>query len=168
MINVEDIIGEVLKPLRQSNDIGLYHYGNEYELKEVMNAKDYQAKYPFVWLVLPFESNPTENLDRKELRARVKLILSTSTELSWLNTKRNIETYKKILNPLYDNVIDAFTKSYNITIVEDEVNVKKLHNYYKSDLGTRSNPQKKTVNDYWDVILMEFDGIFKPIQECNL
>lgn len=163
MINVEEIIGEVLKPLRTADIIGLYHFGNEYELKEVFDIKKYNVKQPYVWLVMPLEGNSTNDIDKKELRTKVKLILACNTHKEWLNPKRNIETYEKILNPLYDNIVKTFTKSIYITVIDDNINVKKLHNYYKTDLGTRSNPQKNTVNAYWDVIVMDFEAIFKPI-----
>lgn len=163
MINPEDIIGEVLQPLRDNSTIGFYHYGNEDELKVLFDSQSYQTKYPFVWLKLPLEGNPVENTRKDELDTRLRLILATNTQKEWLNDKRNLETYGKVLNPLYDKVKETLTKSTNVLIKTDQITVKKLHNYYKTDLGTRENPQKRTVNAYWDVIVMEFDTVLKPL-----
>ena len=168
MINVETIIGQVLKPLKDEGKYGFYHFGNEYELKEVFASQKYNTKYPMIWLVLPLEGSPRENLLSKRLDCRIKLILATSTNKSWLNDKRNIETYKKVLNPLYDDVVNTLQENINVIIKDNEINVRKLHNYYEREQGTRPNPPKRQVNDYWDVILMEFDSIVKQPQQCEL
>lgn len=168
MINVETILAHVLKPLKEEGKFGFYHFGNEYELKEVFASQKYNTKYPMIWLVLPLEGNPTEQVLSKRLDCTIKLILATSTNKSWLNDKRNIETYEKVLNPLYDDVLRTLQSNINVTIKDNEVKVRKLHNYYERSQGTRINPAKRQVNDYWDVILMEFDAIIKQPFPCEL
>lgn len=168
MINVETIIGNILKPLRDDGTIGFYHFGNEYELKEVFESKKYNPKYPFVWLVMPFQGNSRENLNAKQIDTRVRLLLATGSKLEWLNDKRNIETYEKVLNPLYDSIIKTFTKNLQIIIKNNEVDVKKLHNYFDRDQGTRSNPSKRNILDYCDIIQVEFDAIIKSQGDCNV
>lgn len=168
MINVEDIIGNILQPLRTSDDIGFYHYGNQYELKEVFSSKHYNAKYPFVWLVMPFTGNPTESLDKKQVTLNIRLLLVTGSKLEWLNDKRNIETFGKVLNPLYDKIVKEFTQNLQIQIINNEINVKKLHNYFDEGQGTRSNPSKRNVLDYCDVIQMEFNAIISKRSDCDV
>ena len=81
----------------------------------------------------------------------------------WFNDNRNKETYAKVLNPLYDKVLEAVNGFKYIDITSRELTVQKLHNYHRTDLGTRSNPQKRTALDYWDVIILEFDARIKRI-----
>jgi len=167
LINVESILAHVLKPLKEDGKFGFYHFGNEYELKEVFSSQKYNTKYPMIWLVLPLDGSPKEQILSKRLDCRIKLILATSTNKSWLNDKRNIETYEKVLNPLYDDVVKTLQSNINVIIKENEINVRKLHNYYEREQGTRQKPPKRQVNDYWDVILMEFDAIIKQPDPCE-
>lgn len=165
MISPENVIKEVIQPLKDEGKFGFYHYGNEYELKRLFNNQKYQTKYPFIWLVLPLDGNPSDDIQKNLLDCRIKLILATNTNKSWLNDKRNIETYDKVLNPLYDDLISTFTKSLQVVIKDNEVNVLKVPNYHQEEDGTRSNPAKHKVNYYWDVLKVEFDAILR--NNCN-
>jgi hypothetical protein len=168
MINEEEILQNILQPLIDNGTIGLYGFGNENELKETMDINKNKNIYPVCWLVMPFDGNPVQSLTKNQIDVRIKLILGTSSRIEWLNPKRNIETYGKVLNPLYDEIIKTFTKNLQIIIKDNEVNVKKLHNYHSQEQGTRSNPPKRRVYDYWDVILLEFDAIITTRRDCNV
>ena len=169
MINADVIIGAILKPLIENGTIGLYHYGNKHEFKEVCASEKYQTQYPVVWLEMPFSGSPKEMILQKSLDCRIKLILGTSTQKEWLNPQRNIETYEKVLNPLYDAIVSTFQSSQYIIIKRNEINTNKFPNFWGEEQGTRLNPPKRLINDYWDVITMEFEAIisypyclFKP------
>ena len=159
MINAETIIGTLLKPLIDDGTIGLYHYGNKHELKEVCNSENYQQNYPIVWLEMPFMGSSKDMVLKNTLECRLRLILGTSTRKEWLNPQRNIETYDKVLNPLYDSIVTTFQTSQYIIIKNNEINVNKFPNFWEESQGTRLNPAKRIVNDYWDVIVMEFDCV---------
>lgn len=111
MINEEEILQNILQPLIDNGTIGLYGFGNENELKETMDINKNKNIYPVCWLVMPFDGNPVQSLTKNQIDVRIKLILGTSSRIEWLNPKRNIETYGKVLNPLYDEIIKTFTKN---------------------------------------------------------
>jgi hypothetical protein len=161
MIEAELVLGTGLNPLIVSSDIGLYHYGSENELVKVFSAN--AVKYPIVWLVMPIEGANTESLYKKELNTTLRVILATSSQKEWFNDRRNEETYKKVLVPLSDKVVKAINDFKFIDITSREVKIQKLHNYHRTDLGTRNDPQKRTALDYWDVIILEFDARIKKI-----
>ena len=166
MIEAEKIIKRVFKPLIEDKTIGFYHYGNEYELKRVFALQNYRNKYPFAWLEMPFPNGSSENNLSKRLTQSVRLLLATSSKKEWLNDKRNVETYDKVLVPLYDSIKDVLQKSTNVVVVDNVFkNPIKIPNFHTVNLGTRKEPQKRIVNAYWDVLTMEFDGIFKDFCE---
>jgi len=162
VIEVEKVISLIIDPLLEDGTIGFYHYGNEYELKRVFALQNYRNRYPFVWLEMPVAQGSFENNLSDRLNQSVKLILATSSKKEWLNDRRNRETYDKVLVPLYNALKKVFQKSTLLT-VEDNLyrNPIKIPNYHTVDLGTRIDPQKRQVNAYWDVLTMEFNGIFK-------
>ena len=162
MIEAELILEEALQPLVAANDIGLYHYGSEDELIKVFSVTN-AVKYPIVWLQMPLIGANTQSIYKKELNTTLRLILATSSKKEWFNDNRNKETYAKVLNPLYNKVLEAVNGFKYIDITSRELTVQKLHNYHRTDLGTRSNPQKRTALDYWDVIILEFDARIKEI-----
>ncbi len=153
MIHPEVLIGDLLSPL---NKVTFYHYGNEDELKKVMSIK--RELYPMVWYVMPYQKG-SQKTDTKVWKGNVKLLLATNNKAQPTNDVRNNTTFKDTLNPLYDDVINAFVKNPNFTIVDNKVDDIKLFNYYKKDVGSRDKPQKRIVNDIWDVIVLEFNLI---------
>lgn len=161
MIEEELILEEGLKPLVNTSDIGLYHYGSEMELIKVFSAN--AVKYPIVWLVMPIEGANLESIYKKEKNTTLRLILATSSQKEWFNDKRNEETYKKVLVPLCNKVVKTINEFRFIDVSSSEFKIQKLHNYHRTDLGSRNDPQKRTALDYWDVIILEFDARIKKI-----
>ena len=166
-IDCELVIKEAIQPLLNSGDVSLYHYGNEYELKDFLKAKSQERnKYPLVWTELPITGNGTYNMLNQHYRASVNMFIAAPTIVQAFNDIRNDKTYDQLLTPTLLKLLDAFQKTTLIQVIDNEVTTKKLHNYYKVDLGTREKPQKKTVGAYWDVITLNFSGIFKN-KNCN-
>lgn len=161
--NPELVIKHILKDVPKSQ-IGFYHYGNEYELKRVMEADNFG--YPLVWYQLPQPSMNELNLLNSYAEGSHQMFIATRTKKEYFNDTRNAETFEKVLNPTFDLLMELFTKSVNLQIVDSKIKLDKLPNYYKKDLGTRETPQKRTVDDYWDVIRFSFEAIIKPIK-CN-
>ena len=161
MIEAELVLKQGLQPLIDSSDIGLYHYGTESELIKVFSAN--AAKYPIVWLVMPIEGDNLENFYKKQLTTRLNLFMATSSKKEWFNDQRNEETYKKVLVPLCYKVIQAINEFKFIDITSRELKIQKLHNYHRTDIGSREKPQKRTALDYWDVIILEFDARIKKV-----
>lgn len=82
------------------------HYGDQYELNKwvgIQNASNRQ-KYPLVYYVLG--SNKTELNGKVRTKARIILLLSNKYES--LNDQRNLDSYKKILNPLFEIIKEEF------------------------------------------------------------
>jgi hypothetical protein len=167
MINVKAVIGNVLKPLIDDGTIGLYHYGNETELKRVYTVKGFNVNYPIVWLVMPF-SRSQHQQNAKQWQGRLRLLLITSSTKDWLNDRRDITTFENTLRPLYDSITNLFEKNLQIIVSNNYYDAVELPNYYKEEQGTRTNPAKNNILDYKDVIQLEFDCLIRQRPDCNV
>jgi len=94
----------------------------------------------------------------------MELLLAVQTNSSMTNEQRIKETYGKVLNPLFDYVVNAFRLSCNIN-KKDEIQAVKFPHY--SD--EKSTGDINAGNFRWDAIKLTFDltitnNCFKPIK----
>lgn len=81
--------------------------------------------YPLIWLLYPYE----ETHNRTNLSIdKTTLILAVPTNKSMQTKQRIDETYKKVLFPLYDNMVFALGQA-NIVNIAHEFKVVKYPNY---------------------------------------
>lgn len=162
MINVKAILKNILIDLIEDKTIGLYHYGNENELKRVFASKNFNQKYPIVWLVMPFGSSK-ESLNQRQWNGRLRLLLVTSSKKEWLNDRRDIETFEKVLRPLYDAITRVFEKDLQIIVEDNAYDVLELPNYYQAETS-----EKNHILDYKDVIRLDFNALITDRGDCDV
>lgn len=150
------LLGNLIK-LRLSADVGKYHYGNENEIKALMDlcSKNNEKIYPLIWCELPFKNTKTFT-HGQDMEVSLNVFLATTSRKEWLNDKRQKETYDKVLKPLADKFSQMLVNSKTFDVNQREFNPNWLPNFHRVDIGTRQSPQKNTVLDYWDVLTLQF------------
>lgn len=137
------------------NDIGLFGWGNEYELKRQMQVKP--DSYPILWYVVPNgDNNQIKNGNWME--TNVNLFLATNTRKDWLNPQREVETFDAYLTPVMEKIVKMFYESKNTSNLSDSWTINQLPGYYRGD-------GEGELNAYWDVLTLSFNArIFN--KEC--
>jgi len=118
------------------------------------------SPYPLIWLLYPYE----ETHNRTNLSVdKVTLVLAVPTNQSMQNKQRLNETYKKVLFPLFDNLVYCLEHA-NIVNIAREFKVVKYPNY--SD--EQSSSEESAGTFVWDALKVNFqitirDTCLKPI-----
>ena len=126
-----------------------FGYGDGKELNVFLKQKEKgDSPYPLVWLLYPYAELQT---NRNMSVGNVSLILAVNTNTSMQNKERIDETYKKLLIPLYNNIVHLFRRS-NIVNTDSEYNVVK-HPNYSDDTSTGEG---HFANGVWDAMKVTF------------
>lgn len=169
MIVIEDKLTQIfsyIPKMRHISGDGLFDVTFSYGDKKALNAflknvKNGASPYPLIWLLYPYKE---KHLTNKVNVEKMELILAVQTNSSMTSEQRIKETYSKVLNPLFDYVINAFRLSSNVNNSE-EVEVIKFPNY--SD--DQSTGDTSAGSFKWDAIKLTLDititnKCFKPIK----
>ena len=159
MIIVEERLKELFATLPDSVYQGSsypvsFDFGSHKDLLRFMNSERKfkgGVQYPLIWLETPIERVNFRNND-VELSG-LTLVLATLSNSEQSNSQRLETTFKPTLNPLYDNVIKALSKS-GFTQIVNNSNVTQT-NYY--NYGVDENENQTT--DIWDAIKIDLDLI---------
>jgi len=158
---------EILKELinTEIESVKGFGFGNVGELKKYMDLKGGNI-YPLIWVELPYQSDESK-IDLSYREVPVRMFFATTTRIEWLNDKREIETYSKVLRPLYDSFLEVAKKAKQFEFVGREVNAIEQHNWHTSQFEVFEKGNK--VNAYWDVISLSFTGRFNNNckNKCN-
>lgn len=133
LIVVEDRFKEILDCLpTYTTDGGItnfkpvFKYGDDKELNAFLKlSENATSPYPLIWLVYPYREHHMKTRVRLDL---VSLIIAVNAKTNMLNEQRMEETYKKILIPVCDDVIELFTRA-NIMNFPREFDLTKFPNY---------------------------------------
>ena len=150
MIVVEDILTDIFNQLPTVlNEKVNFSWGNDNILNLYLSQFTSSKKYPLIWLV---EDEEEHSLANERLERKTRLILATKSNYP-TNTNPIIwqNDFKNILNPLYENVIAALSKSGVTFILNEKVTLEKRSNY--SEDGNKSC---KTI-DNWNVIYLKLN-----------
>lgn len=167
MIVIEDRFEEMfdILPLMSNanssttNDFKVsFGVGDDKELMSYLIANKNKNVYPLIWLIQPYIEKHSKS--KVEL-SNIQFILAVETNIQMLNKERLDSTFKNVLIPLYDNVIQLFTKS-NIFNFDEYHDVLKKPNYYNEKLpgvreSLKSTEQNKTITP-WDAIRITVSG----------
>jgi len=168
IIVFEDKLEEIFSylPRMKYTDANLLDYkvvfgsGDKKALNVFLKTKHKgESPYPLVWLLYPYEE--THNKTNLSID-KVTLILAVPTNKSMQNKQRLDETYKKVLFPLYDNMVFALGQA-NIVNIAHEFKVVKYPNYSDEPLDDES-----AGIFIWDALKVNFqitiqDTCLKPI-----
>lgn len=138
-------------------EVKAFHYGNLSELKNWMNAKAKENIYPLAWMEFPLQ-NDESRLDNSFRTDTLRMFFATSTRKEWLNDKRKIETFDKVLVPVYDNFLKQANLQTKFSFVGRDIEVYEQPNWHTSNFETFE--QGHEVNAYWDVISLRFTARF--------
>lgn len=127
-----------------------FDYGDNKDLLSFLKlkGKEREDPYPLIWLEYPFMET---HYDNKMEAKGISLILAVKTNTSMTNRQRLKETYRNVINPLFDNVRHSL-KMGNIVNVSGIYQGKKFPNYSSSQL----DEEHKTVA-IWDAFKITFD-----------
>jgi len=150
---------QILKDLFVSDieAVKAFHYGSIAELKKYMDIKAKENIYPLGWVELPLQRSQ-DKIDGSYRELPINMFIATTTRKDWLNHKREIETFGKVLRPIYDEFKKQAVLSKHFEFVGREIEPNELHNFHTSDFSTFE--QSNEVNAYWDVISISFTGRF--------
>lgn len=90
-----------------------FHYGSQIELNNwiALNNSNNLENFPLIWYV---QDKYTDFQGKKKTFSR--LILFMSTEPFWMNDTRTMETYTKVLEPLYDKVVNRLLEHPHVRV----------------------------------------------------
>lgn len=149
-IVVEDKLRAIFDYLPQIKGFKpVFKAGDEKELLAFFKQSQQVTSYPLIWLVMPYSEDHV-NRRRVELMD-ISFILAVQTNSEMLNAERLDRTFKPILYPLLDNVLDVLTIA-STTEYDGKFKVTKYANY--SDEQTE---QAGVEPDLWDAIKLNLD-----------
>lgn len=133
---VPEIIGEVMQKLRAEYDPvnGLapyYMHGHPLEIVNILSQKTSHEtlkfqKYPLIALFQDFDE-PIEGDGRD---VSLNIVICTETKPGFEASERYNETFKPILNPLFDLFIKHLRRSYYLNILPDAISYTKTDRVY--------------------------------------
>ena len=152
MIIVEDRFKEMFDYLPElENDDAEYEVvfkvGDKYEMDAFLKVESLKSPYPLIWLLYPFiEKQKEKSVDLEN----VSIVLAVDTSSEMLSEQRLDETYKKVLIPLYENIVKLFRLSNTIS-ANGEYDVTKFMNY-----SDESGDNESKVAELWDAMKVTF------------
>lgn len=129
--------------------------GDEIELNVWLKDRESSNTYPLIWLLYPYVEGHSKT--KIELD-KIDFILAVDTNSSMQNKERIVETYTKVLMPLYWNMRYAL-KVANVINTASEYSVVKHPNYSKS----ASKEESGTIA-IWDALKVTTN--FSVIDTC--
>lgn len=127
-----------------------YTEGDLFELNKKLLMS--QTKYPIIWLQTGYTVG--ENTMSKRITLNnCKFFLITKGDQHDLYKKRYETNYQNMLFPLYEKFKDVIKRTKGISITDEMINFVELP--MNDVTGMELTPQKATVPDIWDAIMIE-------------
>lgn len=153
-IIVEDRLEELFDYLPEQvvNSVSykpVFKVGDEEDLLAFFKQSKGKTNYPLVWLQMPY-------LEEHKNRTKVELtglsfILAVETNAAMLNDERMTKTFKPLLYPLLNNILDVFRVG-NIITYDGDFTITKFSNF-----SDEEEIEKGEFVDIWDVIKLTID-----------
>lgn len=128
-----------------------FGWGKKEELNKYVLKTDAEVLYPLIWL-LPTKDDYNRAAELVEKRL-ILIIATRETNIEYYNTTRLEYSFKTVLNPLSEYVIQALENS-SITRVIDSTGIEIFKEPNYSDSGENATIDK------WDAIRLELDVEF--------
>lgn len=129
----------------------IFGYGDGKQLNFFLKERSSFVNYPLIWLLYPYKENHFKKYVDLE---NVSLILAVESTSGISNKERINETFTKILSPLFNNVVELFTKS-NIISVTEPYQAIKYANY--GEINALRTKEESLSVDIWDAIKVTFN-----------
>lgn len=153
MIVIEDKLEAIVNQIPVIDVSGVevssyFGYGSEEELNRYIKNSE-SNNYPLVWLL---QNSETQDLTQKLATKNVSIIVATLEERLELSFKQRYgASFKYILNPLVNYVLQGLRNSSVSRLVSNEVTITKFPNYTQ---------EEGTVIDKWDAIRIDAEVEF--------
>lgn len=144
----EEIVANVrAKYDTQNNEKPYYMHGHPVEIASILSQKDNSRlfkykKYPVICLMQDFD----ENNDGLKITASLNIVIFTSTKKTYEAGERYNDTFKNVLYPIYDLLIEQIKRSKYIDILPDNLTWRKTDRLFWGRNNT------VVVNDFIDAI----------------
>lgn len=152
MIITEDVLESIfsqIDPILINPDIPArvpnFGWGDKRELNRFLSNND-DKSYPLIWL-LPTNDNHIVNANR--VQKQLALVIATRQHGLVKTTKERYDkSFKFVLNPIANYVVEGLNQSRVSRIIEEEWSIGKFANY--SD-----NEKESKIIDMWDAIRID-------------
>lgn len=162
IIPTERIIGG---SAHKSNPDVQYHYGDQFELLNYLKTgksysqtnsikkagKEKWKQYPLIWFVQPVKTFSTVDKDIFLVRNARLIIALNNPNISWLNSKREKESFSK-LEPIAENLLNYFGRSQYVRF-ENQKNP--IYSFEKAPNYSTTEGKSNEALDIWDAIVIE-------------
>ena len=144
-IVIEDRLREIFAFLPEIRDYKpVFKAGDHKELLAFFQESQGKTNYPLIWLDMPYEES---HINRKRVEINdLNLILAVETNSEMRYSERLETTFAKVLMPLLDSVLDAFTVG-NTLSYDSDFKIVKFGNYSEQAEGAEG-----AFVDIWDAI----------------
>jgi len=148
MIIVEERLKELFDTLPPVESGGSdyqvrFGFGSESDLGQFLkslNERQGETKYPLIWLITPVQVEGKED----RVTFPLNLIVATDSNNSDTNLVRLEKTVKKVLTPVYENMLKALHRSGFTRILNEDQNKRGLYFNYS-----------ERISDIWDALKFE-------------
>ncbi len=143
MIGIVEIIGEVVKEMEKDLTITYpsgevvhgpclkYIFGNAQYVKDKLDEysqSDDEVKFPLVVLFCPVKES--RNSSGYRSKASLNLVLACSSDREWSNEQRLEYSFKNILRPIYDRLLEVLNDTDGRFLINYDGNIP--HDYQEN------------------------------------
>jgi hypothetical protein len=160
MNSVPTIIKNVVDAVRDngsySGDAPYYHFGHHTYISNILKdkAKAGQDSFPLVALILDITQNMYPSNLSLETTMSFNIVLANATNPEWTPEERELNNFKGVLYPLYEDLLNEMFKSHYFNISSNQIpHVRTDMYFYNTEEG-----QNKW-NRYVDAIELSFSDL---------
>jgi len=143
-------------------------FDDQYALDKFIAAYDEHGleKFPLVFCV----TGNVEPKGRTKTQSKRQIVIMAKTRPEWLSKDRNANTYTKVIEPIYNQLIPIINKSSNLKVIGDRKVPKNFidrTNYGASQgkIGQKVS-KESVVTEYIDARIVELTLEYNP-NKCN-
>lgn len=145
MIIVEERLDEVFTQLPEIDGFKpVYDWGDKFNLIKTLTLYSNNSESPYP-LIYQTSKGSTQNLNTQMATTDLVLVLACrNTDVSLVNRNRWAMSYKNVLYPLYDNIVECLRQA-GIFLYDQNIRVDEYPNYSENE------NENKTI-DIWDAL----------------
>lgn len=135
------------------------NHGDQDALDKFIAECDKQRakKFPLIFYV----TNKVQDL-RTRRTSRTNIVIMTNTNPDWLSKARTLNTFEKVIEPIYKKLIPIIEKDFQI--VDNNIELEDKANYGMVDGGIAKTKSKQSViTDYIDARIINLTLLY---QDC--
>ena len=149
-----------------------YEYGHAKEIANKLDLKnqnqiDKFGKFPLIWLMTDLKESSGDNYNYLYTISNQKVFIVTNTNPVYTSQERTTNSFKPILQPLYDELVHAILYYRIISTPTNQISKDKYDRYAWGSQSVYGN-DKLIFNDWLDAIETDFKefNVFKKTTNC--